>query len=836
MALKKLLLFSLFVLLEFYPVKAIAQSTVAINPDIQYQTIEGWGHGGGILGGCGGPFSMLDASVANPVNYQYMDFLADDLGLTGSRITEVGPRTDGTGMDNGDCDAIDWTKFQANSLDPGMATYLVYFKNKVLAKGYSPSFYSSTGYPTNATSQKPWVLNHPGERAQQIWANAVYMRDTYGIDINYAVIYNEPSGAITATILSDDIKALAPRLSSHGLATRSQFAEAIAPQNDWDFIQSVENDAQFWPNVGRISYHNYGTADPYRSYLRDFGLSKGITTAQTEMGNPGFDDLYNDLTLGGVSYWEVGYSSNVTLTPTIGLTGFTPSSYYIRLHQVLHYVTPGSVRIDAVADDPLLHVLAFTKNGAVTTIIDNTNAANASITLTGLPAGNYGISKAQPAAATFQESGIQTVGASGILNLTANGGSWVTTVYPYSGPNHAPDIMTFTANPGYLVSPVTSATLAAAASDEELNPLTYLWTVDTSPAGATPVFVSSNAATTMVNGLTAAGTYVFNIAVNDGMVTSNRKVYLITYNSNPAPVLGSAGFRVASPYGLIFGAIGEMTHANIELPTSSATLQVGISDLANTDFTGRGTWTLLSQPPGGTATVGATTYIFVSIRAMVSGMTVPGNYVFQVNVTNPGFPNLTTQITCTVHPQSLAPIISSVTAFPASVTLPSETTLLTAVTSDPEGDLLRHWWTVTACPAGANPIFEHQGLAVSNVSGLTVPGNYVFTLRCFDDLHMTTHIVNVVVTGMLGVDNVIDANSGIAVFPNPFSSHTNVVFDEEQVNSTIRIIDVNGQEIKILNVNGKSLEIEKGDLMPGIYFLYVMRKNKSTLTKKIIIQ
>ncbi len=40
---------------------------------------------------------MLDPAVADPVNYQYLDYLADDLGLTGTRTWEVGPRIDGIG-------------------------------------------------------------------------------------------------------------------------------------------------------------------------------------------------------------------------------------------------------------------------------------------------------------------------------------------------------------------------------------------------------------------------------------------------------------------------------------------------------------------------------------------------------------------------------------------------------------------------------------------------------------------------------------------------------------------------------------------------------------------
>ena len=722
-----------------------AQATVTLTPSVHYQTIEGWGHGGGVLGGTSGAFSMLDSSVANPVNYQYLNYLIDDLGLTGSRVTEVGPRTDGTGMDNGDCDVIDWSKFQANSLPRTLANYLTYYNNRILSKGYQPDFYSSTGYPTNATSQKPWVLNHPGERAQQIWANAVYMRDSLGINISYDVIYNEPGGTITPTILVDDIKALAPRFASHGLATRSQYAEAVSPQTDWNYITPVQSDSLLWPLVGRLSYHNYGTADPYRADIYNFGLSKGIATAQTEMDSPTFDDIYNDMTLGGTSYWEVGYSATNTLAADSGLTAFTPSATFFRMRQVIHYVTPGSIRISATTTDGLLHVLAFTKAGAVTTIIDNTNSANEAVTITGLPPGNYGLSRAMPSGTTFQELGIQTVSTSGTITLTVNGGSWITTLYPYDGVNHPPDITTFVAHPGFLVLPNSSTTLSATANDAELNSLTHTWTVISSPAGATPVITSPAAYNTSVTGMTVAGTYVFNIAVNDGTTTTSRQVYVAVYAANPGPVLGQAGFRIVAPYGLVFDNPGDTTHANIELPTSSATLQIGISDLQNSDYTNRGTWTLVSQPAGGVAQVGATTYIFVSIRAQVTGMTVPGDYVFQVNVTYPGHPDLTMRIICTVHPSSSAPVINSITASPATLTTLSGTSLLTAVTTDAEADLLRHWWVVTSTPAGANPVFDHQGLKVSNVSGMTVAGNYVFTLRCFDDLHMTTKNVTVIV-------------------------------------------------------------------------------------------
>jgi len=751
----------------FADVSQARGADVVIDSHQTFQTIAGWGHGGGVLGGTEGARTMLDPTVADPVNYQYLDFLANDLGLTGSRTWEVGPRIDGTGTDDGDCDVVDWNLFEADTFPTADANYLLHFQNRIQAEGCQPSFYSSPGYPTHASDLKPWVMNHPGERAQQICASALYLKNTYGINISYGVLYNEPS--ISSTILADDTKALGPRFAAQGLATRVQYAEAVALQTDWNYITPVQNDPDMWPSVGRISFHNYGTADPYRSFLRDYGKAKGLTTAQTEMGNPTFDDLFNDLTLADVSYWEVGYSPNVTLVPNSGLTSFVPSSTYFRLRQVMHYVRPGALRIGAISSDPSLHVLAFSTNGAITTLIENNGSAQA-VNLSGLPPGSYGLSRAQPGVISFQELGIQTVGAGGTLTLTnVPAGSGVTTLYPYSGPNHPPTITTWKSNPGYVVARASTATLSVTANDAELDPLTYHWSVASQPAGANAVLSTPTNASTAVSGLTVSGTYIFNVDVQDGVNTSSKQVYLIVYDSNPPPVLGQTGFRIAAPYGLVFGDPSGTTHANIELPTSSATLQVGISDLANSDFTGRGQWSVVSQPAGASVALGSTTYIFVSIRANVSGMTVPGDYVFQVNITNPGHPDLTAQIICTVHSATAAPVINSITASPASLTLPTNTLQLSAVTSGSTNQPLRHWWVVKTAPAGARPQFDHQGATNTTVSNLRPPGSYTFTLRAFDDLHMTTLDKTVNVSATPGAPVITSAAADSAIAGTPYA-------------------------------------------------------------------
>jgi hypothetical protein len=812
-----------------------AQDTVTVNASTQYQTIEGWGHGGGI-------FSMLkydsDTLFSGPMNKQMLDYLIDDLGLTGSRTWEVGPRIDGTGTDDGNCDSINWSKFQVGPLDNRIAAYVVYFKNRMVAQGFQPSFYSSPGYPTHATDQKPWIMHHPGERAQQIWANSLWWKNNYGITINYDVIYNEPSSPITSIVLADDIKALGPRMQSMGLTTKTQYAEGVTPQPDWqNYIVPEQTDTALWPWVGRLSYHNYGTADPYRADLHSFAMSKGLTTAQTEMGDPSFDDLYADLTLAGVSYWEVAYSGSNTLVPVAGNTGFTPEGRYFRKRQLMHYVRPGAIRIGAVSNDTLVRVLSFTKGGLVTTVIENTGSTTKNVIINGLPPGKYGLSSS--AGAPFQEFGIQTVGANGKITLTnIASGSAATTLYPYAGTNLPPTILSWTSNPGYLVAPATTATLAATANDAELDPLTYSWSVSSQPAGSIAVFATPNAATTNVSGLTVAGNYVFNINVSDGSNTSSRKVYLLVYATNPPPVLWQPGFRIAAPYGLVFGAPGapitDTTHAIIELPISAVTTQVGISDLANSNFTGRGTWSLVKQPLGANAVVSATTYIYISLRANVTGMTVPGDYIFQINVTVPGSPDLIAVVKCTVNPASNGPVIHSIAATPPSLVLPASTTHLLATTSDPQGQLLRHWWIVKTVPAGTNPVFSKQGSPSTDVSGLTQPGNYTFTLRAFDDIHMTTQDITVVVTAAATGIAPLSIDESVNVYPNPATGFVTIETNSHEA-QLLEVFDVMGKLVFAKTILNGSGTIDATNLSQGIYNLSISSPGQK-LNKRLVIE
>jgi len=84
--------------------------------------------------------------------------------------------------------------------------------------------------------------------------------------------------------------------------------------------------------------------------------------------------------------------------------------------------------------------------------------------------------------------------------------------------------------------------------------------------------------------------------------------------------------------------------------------------------------------------------------------------------------------------------------------------------------------------------------------------------------------------------NEINKAGRITVYPNPFSSQTNISFNEEQNHSTIKITDVLGKVVRTIDFSGKNLSVEKGEMKDGIYFLQVINENKKLINKKIIIQ
>jgi O-glycosyl hydrolase len=714
-----------------WPAAVWAAVNVTLDPAVQYQTIRGWGAA-----------SWTPPWLSTELREAGIREVVNELGLTRLRLeVPAGNGSEGGAWEqpNDDWDPlhINWPAFNTAAVDRRVTDVVLPFKTAVEANGEPFNLYVSPSLFDNGSSGAApgWLLNNPGEYTEFALAFLLYLRDTYGIEADYYCILNEAgnNNPFNASVVAEMIKALGPRLEAAGLSTRIQFPESVNAQAAWNsYIQRVQGDDEVWRYIGCLSYHLYGTNDPYRSQIGNLGASLGLPTAQTEYMNLTMNHLYDDLTLGQVSFWEI-YGLTQCLQWNLSNASFTRVGQYWSFRQVMHFVRPGAVRIGAISDDSNLRVLAFSRDDGMTVVLINGSGSRA-VNLVNLPMGTYGVCQSV-AGGACQELGLQAVvagrssAATGALPVTVPSNA-VMTIYAYPGTNQPPVVTDFKATPDFLILsgpgrlPPSTTSLSASATDPERDLLSYRWSVTSRPAGANVSLAAPDSAATGAAGLTVPGEYVFAVTVGDGINTVVRNVAVNVYADNQPPFVFDVHNRLP---------------VTVTLPTSNTQLRSAGTDLEGDPLTYR--WSVLSQPVGAAALLGTPT----TAACPVTNLTVAGDYIFQIEVSDPTH-TVAQKLTVTVYPPNpSAPTITNAAATPATLTLPVEMTRLSAITGDPDADPLSHWWSVKSKPAGTAPAFSAQGSPNSDVTGLTLPGTYVFTLRAVDRTKVAQRDVTVTV-------------------------------------------------------------------------------------------
>ncbi|MBM4034075.1 MAG: hypothetical protein FJ291_20165 [Planctomycetes bacterium] len=605
-------------------------ATVTVDQSVRHQTIIGWG----------GTASKAEAPDA--LRDQILDVVVNDLGLTGQRLEPPsGNRAEHRRweFDNDDADPrhIRWEGFATDALDRRVAAAVTPFKKLVEARGepyylyVSPSFFDGG----SSGSAPKWLLDNPDEYAEFAIACLLHLKTKHGIVANAWSVCNEAgnNNAFGPQVVARMIRALGPRLAAEGLTTKIQFSEGVNSGVTWRYIQAVKDDAEVWKHVAMLSYHLYGDRTK-RPLIRDFAAERKLPTAQTEFMGTRVDDLHEDLTEGGVSYWEhyviCGQGNQVPngcyLAVRHDRTSFIRYGQYWRFRQIMHYVRPGAVRVEARCDEPAIRPLAFVAGTKAIVVILNTAQGSrpATVTVAGLPPGAYGVSRAV-GQRPYEELGVRKVDDSGKTEVAVAADS-VVTVYPHPGGNTPPTLTAWEARPSFLTRPAEQVQLVAEATDAEGGKLAFAWAVKAQPPGAAAALASPNAGRTDATGLSQPGDYVFTVTASDGQAASQRDVFLRVHAANEPPVILDLHNRLPV----------EPTAAG-----GATMLRAAAWDLEGDPLAFR--WTIVKQPEGASAQLDTPD----KPACKVSGMSVAGDYVFSFEARDPAHPasqNLTVPV------------------------------------------------------------------------------------------------------------------------------------------------------------------------------------------------
>jgi uncharacterized protein YjdB len=702
--------------------KLFAADTVRVNSAITYQTIKGWG-------GTGGQNTQFEGTPPYLIT-QIINESATGIGLNGLRYESYqGNYAQSYGQhhtwewmnDNHSPDTLVSNALDTTAVDYYMNNLFVPWKSQVVANGDSFTFYMSPSWYFNgSTGDIPaWLRFSPGEYAEYYLSNLNHLKNKFGLVPDYVTMCNEAgnNNQFYEGVVATMIKTVMPWIQANGFATTfCQYPECVTAQQSWQYIDSGLLDPGIWPYIKCLSYHKYGTNDPYRHDIDSLANLKGIMTAQTEEQSEGIDEVFNDLTLAGVSYWDC-YGNGDYCPQNANNTWYTHAAKYWSFREIMHYNRPGSVVVSAISNDtPRVRTIAFNKGGNITTFILNDNAASTSttVTITGLPPGNYAASQILLSGSPYTELGVFTVGGSGMLTIPVSNQAAVS-VYPHSA-NLPPVPTNWAANPTYLDLPSSTVALTSSGVDPELSAVSYHWTVDSFPSGATVVLSNANIASPTASGMTVAGNYVFTIHMADGTDTTRRQVTVPVFPNNQAPVIQALQSRMP---------------VIVTLPVDTSVIHGFAFDIEADALTYN--WSIVSQPSGASAAL----RVLSGNVADIYNMAIAGNYVVQYSVSDPTH-TTTRNITIPVYPVDDTPTITSVVATPAAFSAPTDSTQLSAVTSDGSGDTITHWWTVQSAPAGANPVFSLQGERVTEVRNITRPGSYIFKLTLVNRTHLAT--------------------------------------------------------------------------------------------------
>jgi O-glycosyl hydrolase len=382
-------------------------ATITLNSTLKFQVMQGWE--GAVLASINDYKSLTDAQLNAA-----LDLAVTELGLTRARLA-IRSGTEGGGAasfspvnDNRNANVLDLTKFDFSALDYEIDRFIAPLRQKLKARG--EAFYTGLQYVDHEANTRFEHWENPQEYAEFMLGVFTHMRDKYGFVPDGIDVVNEPDNFAdwNPTRIGQAIVATAQKLQAKGFTV----PEFIAPSN----VRA--NAAVQWINgvlavpgaaglVKELSYHRYG--GPTAADFQAVGAKAkqlGIRSSQLEFwgdfvtpnSGANYLNLYEDLTLANVSAWQQGVfvdgggcvSQWVRIVK--GAAEICPNSRLTR--QYSRFVRPGAQRIGAASSARQFDPVAFVNRDGTHVVVVKAQGGSGDFMLAGLPAGTYGVYRA----------------------------------------------------------------------------------------------------------------------------------------------------------------------------------------------------------------------------------------------------------------------------------------------------------------------------------------------------------------------------------------------------------------------------------------------------------
>ncbi len=364
----------------------VAETSIAIDPSISYQTIEGFGS-------CIANYKEFPPEYSDP---DFFDLVVNDLGMSIVRV----PLMEHTEWvnDDSDPDHFNWDGFwlgdnlSRKGLESSMLLMNEFKKrgiNRFMATPWSPPDFLKTNHaPIQGGFLRADLFS---EFAEYMAAQIILAKKNYGIDINWVSVQNEllfpefyRSCIYNPWVLKEAVRALMVKFEKEGINTQILIPEDMMFVDRMLFnIQPTMNDPQTSKFNGQFCTHRQGGKDQLIKWVdetKKYGRQNWMTeTSGHEQSWKGAlkmaSDIQDYLVYGNFSawiYWQLSGNAGDDGNYCILVDG-KPGPKYYASKQFYRFIRPGAVRIEAQTDDERLSVSAFYHpvNGTLTSVIIN---------------------------------------------------------------------------------------------------------------------------------------------------------------------------------------------------------------------------------------------------------------------------------------------------------------------------------------------------------------------------------------------------------------------------------------------------------------------------------